>query len=133
MSARFAFPAVLPVVTALPAPVKDGLVSYAGAPWFCSDGATWRRLSPAVQTVVVDAGPVPTPEVTVTTAVTGLAAGTPVMAWLAPTAPGKDADELPMDVVDVWAWVPTAGQLSIRLTGLSGHLADRFTVAYLTF
>lgn len=138
MSAQQVGRFTLPTAAELPAPAASRLaqqVVVGGVP-YTFDGTSWQRLGGSSVAFLagaldVNVGPVPQPECTVTVALTGATTSSRVFATLAPTAPGKDADEVGMDVVDVWAYVPADGQLAVRLTGLTGPIADAFTVNYL--
>lgn len=125
----------LPVVTALPASAVAGQqVLYAGLPW-SFDGAAWSQVGETgfaidAGTATVDVGAVPVPEFRTVISDPRATLGSKVVGWISATAPGKDADEPEMDVIDVWCQVITGGQINVRLTGQTGFIADAFNVDY---
>lgn len=138
MSAQQVGRFTLPTPAALPSTSESrvGQVAVVGGVPFVFDGTAWQRLGGSSVTFLtgsldVNVGTIPTPEYVTTAAVVGATVGSRVFLTLAPTAPGKDADDVGMDVIDAWGFVPTDGQLAVRLTGLTGPIADAFTVSYL--
>lgn len=130
---RFLAPIVYPTVTALPVGIAGMHVMYQGAPWYF-DGLTWYRLARPTQTLSgraqVNVGSTPQPEVSVTVLDANVTDTSLVSAWISAAQPtGKDADEVEMDVIQVWA-KPGAGQVTFRLTGQTGYIADNFFIDY---
>jgi hypothetical protein len=127
----------LPVLTALPTSAVAGQqVLYQGVPW-SFDGTKWTQVgleafSVLTGTTTIDVGALPTPEFITTFVDARATSGARVDGWLSSTVPaGKDADEVEMDVIDVWCRISAAGQITIRLTGMTGFIADKFTIDYM--
>lgn len=134
---RFIGTLVLPVLNTLPTSASTGQqVLYQGVPW-SFDGTTWTRVGfetfgIVTGTVTLDVGALPQPEFLTTISDSRATVGARIDGWLSTTTPtGKDDDEVEMDVIDVWCRIPAAGRITFRLTGMTGFIADKFTIDYM--
>ena len=84
-----------------------------------------------VKQTEVDFGTTPLAEAEFTVADADVSAGSQIIGSVAYEAPtSKDLDEMEMDAIDV-KFAPGSGQLTIRVKGLEGYLADKFKINYL--
>lgn len=125
---------VLPQPLTLPGG-RRGQLAFVDGALQVHDGTAWAKLAGGgalLGRATVDVGTQPMPEFTAVVTDPNVTVGAHVHGWVSDTAAaGKDADEASMDVIDVWCSVPADGQLAVRLTGMTGFIADRFIVDYL--
>lgn len=81
-------------------------------------------------TAVIDCGPLPVYQASLSLTIPGCTAATPAVCHLCCQAPpGKDADELEMDALYIWA-VTSTDAITLYIRGLEGYIHDKFVVVY---